>query len=117
LAKAIYPGRFIEGLDELAKGLGFGSTFLSKKRLERIVINKTGLDVKELEFKSMNSSNQIEERFFDLGYLKFDTQKGVYISKEPTTPYALENNNPEQVPTQIMEATTWYLNGKNIIFL
>lgn len=81
------------------------------------LINKSNLDIKALQFKSMDSSGYIEERFFDLGYLKFDDQKGVYISKEPTMYYQLKNNNPEKVPQQTMEALARYLNGTNIIFL
>lgn len=82
-----------------------------------LLINKSNLKITELQFKSMDSSYEIEERFFDLGYLKFDPQKGVYISKEPTQYYMLKNNDSKDVPLETIEAITRYLNGKNIIFL
>lgn len=81
------------------------------------LVNKSNLDIKVLQFRSMDSTQDIEERFFDLGYLKFDSQKGVYISKEPTMYYQLKNNSPEKIPQQTMEAVARYLNGKNIVFL
>jgi hypothetical protein len=88
-----------------------------KDQYQWLLINKTGLDVKELQFKSMDSSHEIEERFFDLGYLKFNTQKGVYISKEPSAQHLLENVSCEEVPTGMMEVIARHLNGSGIIFL
>ncbi|MDR6786535.1 hypothetical protein ABIE26_005279 [Pedobacter africanus] len=82
-----------------------------------LLINKMTLDVKELQFKAMDASHEIEERFFDLGYLKFDTEKGVYISKEPAAQYPLQNTSCDAIPGDIMEAIARHLNGNSIIFL
>jgi hypothetical protein len=79
-------------------------------RYQWLLINKKDLTIKALQFKSMDSSHEIEERFFDLGYLKFDYKKGVYISKEPSVQYPLENTNCEPVPARIIEAISGYLN-------
>ncbi len=45
---------------------------LKKDRFKWLMINKKTAVIKELRFQSMDSSHAIEERFFDLGYLKFD---------------------------------------------
>ena len=82
-----------------------------------LLINKLTLDVKELQFKAMDSSHEIEERFFDLGYLKFNTEKGIYISKEPATQYPLYNKSCDAIPGDIMEAIARHWNGNRIIFL
>lgn len=81
-----------------------------KDRYKWLLINKENLTIKEMEFKSMDSAYEIEERFFDLGYLKFDYHKGVYISKEPPLQYPLENTNCETIPDTIIGAITSYLN-------
>jgi hypothetical protein len=82
-----------------------------------LLINKLTLGVKELQFKAMDASHEIEERFFDLGYLKFGKEKGVYISKEPSVQYPLQNTNCDAIPGDIMEAIARHLNGNSIIFL
>lgn len=84
--------------------------FGQKERYKWLLINKENLTIKEMEFKSMDSAHEIEERFFDLGYLKFDYQKGVYISKEPALQYPLENTSCETVPDTIIGAITNFLN-------
>nr|WP_121271085.1 hypothetical protein [Pedobacter schmidteae] len=86
------------------------STFtLQKKQYQWLLINKENLSIKKLRFKSMDSSHEIEERFFDLGYLKFDAQKGVYISKEDAVQHPLKNTNCNQIPETIVDAITAYL--------
>ncbi|ACU05464.1 MULTISPECIES: hypothetical protein [Pedobacter] len=80
-----------------------------KDKFKWLLINKKTLSIKTLQFRSMDSSHEIEERFFDLGYLKFDAQKGVYISKEPTTQYQLENTDGQPIPDVIKEAVSLYL--------
>lgn len=86
-------------------------------RLKWLMVSKGTLEVKTLHFQSMDSSHEIEERFFDLGYLKFDAEKGVFISKESAAHSQLGHIANEEIPTEIMEAIARYLNGDGIIFL
>lgn len=87
-----------------------------KDKFKWLLINKETLNIKTLQFQSMDSSHEIEERFFDLGYLKFDAQKGVYISKDPSTQYQLENADCQPLPAKIMEALLNYLNPAIVTF-
>ncbi|MBB5440102.1 hypothetical protein HDC92_003800 [Pedobacter sp. AK017] len=88
-----------------------------KDHYKWLLINKRTMDVKEMRFNAMDSTAQIEERFFDLGYLKFDAQKGVYISKDPKEQYQLEKANCETVPEMIADAIAAYLDKTaSIIF-
>lgn len=89
---------------------------LHAKRNQWLLISKDSQQVRELHFSSMDSSHEIEERFFDLGYLKFDSKKGIYISKEPTAIHPIENTSCEEVPNTIMETIAKYLNGDGITF-
>lgn len=82
-----------------------------------LLISKEMLKIKELHTKSMDASHEIEERFFDLGYLKFNAKRGVFISKEPPVHHPLENAIQTLIPSRVMEAIARYLNGNNITFL
>ena len=84
---------------------------LKKDRLKWLMINKNTSVVKELHFQSMDSSHAVEERFFDLGYLKFDSQKGVFISKEPQAYYDLENTGGNEIPKEIATIIIKHLNS------
>jgi hypothetical protein len=44
-------------------------------------ISKDHLQITELNLKSIDSSRDVEERFFDEGYLKFNADKGILIEK------------------------------------
>jgi len=49
--------------------------------LEWFKISKDLLQVTPLNLKALDSSYDIEERFFDEGYLKFNATTGVFIEK------------------------------------
>ena len=65
-------------------------------RLKWVMVNKGTLEVKTLHFQSMDSS---------------------HFSKEPAAHSQLRHIANEEIPTEIMEAITRYLNGDGIIFL
>jgi hypothetical protein len=83
-----------------------------KDRFKWLMINKNSSAVKELHFQSMDSSHAIEERFFDMGYLKFDAEKGVFISKDPKAEHTLDNTANNDLPLQIETLIINYLEAK-----
>ena len=87
-----------------------------KDRFKWLMINKKTAIIKELHFQSMDSSHAIEERFFDLGYLKFDSEKGVFISKEPQAQHPLENAANNEIPHEIVEVVSKYLTEDGNIY-
>ncbi len=60
--------------------------------------------------KIFNTSKNFSRRFFDLGYLKFDSEKGVFISKELQAYYDLENTGSNQISQEIAAIITKHLN-------
>ncbi len=44
-------------------------------------VNKDQLHINILNLRAIDSSRDIEERFFEEGYLKFNAEKGIFIEK------------------------------------
>lgn len=44
-------------------------------------ISKDFQEIKPLRLQSIDSSREVEERFFDEGYLKFNPKSGIFIEK------------------------------------
>lgn len=59
-------------------------------RFKWLKVEKIQLNITCLHFKSMDSSGDIEERFFEEGFLKFDSIEGTFIEKFNTAQYALK---------------------------
>lgn len=78
-----------------------------------LLINKVTLAIQPLKFRSMDTSDQVEERFFDLGYLKFDLSQGVFIEKFNSGQHTLENRGNKDVPHKYIEAVSAYLSVTN----
>lgn len=76
-----------------------------------LLINKESLNIKPLEFKSMDASGQVAERFFDLGYLKFNPTAGVFIEKFNSGQHPLCNKNCEEVPDVYLNAIASFLSN------
>jgi len=79
-----------------------------------ILLHKKTLDIKTLQFGSKDNSAEVEERFFDLGYLKFDSRQGVFIEKYNAALHHLDNKSGEKVPEAYMSVIYNYLNKINI---
>lgn len=48
---------------------------------EWLKISKDLLQINALHLKAIDSSREVEERFFDEGYLKFNLKTGIFIEK------------------------------------
>ena len=76
-----------------------------------LLLDKKTQEIKSLTFRSMDSSGEVQERFFEQGYLKFNDQSGTYIEKFNSAQYQLDNCNPAILPVEIQEVVTDYLLG------
>ncbi len=75
------------------------------------LINKESLNIKPMQFKSMDASGQIAEHFFDLGYLKFNPIAGIFIEKFNSGQHPLSNKNCEEVPDVYLHAIDSFLSN------
>lgn len=75
-----------------------------------LMVEKSSSYIEKLIFRSMDSSGEIQERFFEQGYLKFNEQSGTYIEKFNSAQYQLENKSGQSLPSTIIQALTAYLN-------
>ena len=60
------------------------------EKLKWLIINKDTLAISELHFNSMDSSGEIEERYFQEGYLKFNATTGTFIEKYNSAQHPLD---------------------------
>lgn len=77
-------------------------------RFKWLKISKETLEITPLNFASMDSAGEIEERYFEEGYLKFDSKTGTFIEKYNSAQHALERKMglelPNNLTTSIMES-------------
>ncbi|TKC05967.1 hypothetical protein [Pedobacter frigoris] len=58
---------------------------------------------------SRDDSASVHERFFDMGYLKYDASTGVFITQENNQLHPLHNINCSEIPENIRLAVENYL--------
>lgn len=80
-----------------------------KRRYEWLLINKHSLAIQRMTLKTKDSSSSVQERFFDLGFLKYDTQSGVFIEAAGKDFHHLEHKGCEDVPEEYLLAVNTYL--------
>lgn len=76
-----------------------------------LILEKQSGNIQKLAFRSMDSSGEVQERYFDQGYLKFNSQNGTYIEKFNSGQHQLENKTGQSLPIEINKALTSYLNA------
>lgn len=74
-----------------------------------LFIDKKANHVQSLAFRSMDSSGEVQERFFEQGYLKFNDQTATYIEKFNSAQYQLDNHTGITMPTEVKNIVTTYL--------
>lgn len=74
-----------------------------------ILIEKSFLKVTKLQLKTRDDSNTVHERFFDIGYLKYDLSTGVFICQSNEALHPLEKTTCNDVPETILKAVENYL--------
>jgi hypothetical protein len=72
-------------------------------------VDKSTLEVNPLSFRSMDSSAQVEERFFEEGYLKFNEHDGTFIEKFNSGQHQLTNRKNTLLSEPIKDRIENYL--------
>jgi len=78
-------------------------------RYQWLKVNKTNFSVSYLNFRAMDASAQVEERFFEEGYLKFNYNQGTFIEKYNSAQHQLEQKNNFELPVRLKQAIDSYL--------
>jgi len=73
------------------------------EKFQWLRMEKSSLEISRLNFRSMDSSKDVEERFFEEGFLKFNTDTGTYIEKYNSAQHPLVNNSKQEIPTVVLE--------------
>ena len=81
----------------------------NKRRYEWLLISKETLWVKKLQLKTRDGSSWVQERFFDLGFLKYDSKSGVFIEAAAKDLHHLEHKGCEDIPKAYLSAVNSYL--------
>ena len=74
-----------------------------------LFLDKTTKQVHSLTFRSMDSSGEVQERFFEQGYLKFNAETATYIEKFNSGQHQLNNHTGITLPAEIKDTITAYL--------
>jgi hypothetical protein len=71
-------------------------------------ITKDQFDVSPLNLKAIDSSREVEERFFDEGYLKFSADQGIFIEKFNSGQHQYQILNNVEAENMFMPALQSY---------
>jgi hypothetical protein len=72
-------------------------------------IEKSTLHIAELNFASMDSSGEIEERYFEQGYLKFNGTTGTFIEKYNSAQHPLDRRIDFKISAPLENAIAEFL--------
>ncbi|TCC99916.1 hypothetical protein [Pedobacter psychroterrae] len=81
----------------------------NERRYEWLLIGKENLCIERMLLKTRDSSSSVQERFFDLGFLKYDSQSGVFIEAAAKDLHHLEHKGCDDIPQEYLSAVTGYL--------
>lgn len=90
--------------------LGEFSAISEKFKWLKIV--KQDLSISEMTFRSMDSSEQVEERYFEEGFLKFSKKSGTFIEKYNSAQHLLEHIPNELLPNEVFKEIETLLASK-----
>ncbi len=76
-----------------------------------LYIDKQSLTINQLWFKSIDSSDHVEERYFEQGYLKFNSKEGTFIEKFNSAQHQLINKSSDKTPAELTGVIEKYLAG------
>jgi len=79
------------------------------EKFKWLTIDKESMSVTQLHFKSMDSSGEIEERYFEEGYLKFNSSIGTFIEKYNSAQHPLNRQIDFKLSTAVENAITTFL--------
>ncbi|WP_316813786.1 hypothetical protein [Pedobacter heparinus] len=82
-----------------------------ERKYKWLLINKLTLSVKIMLLKNQDNSSVVHERFFDLGFLKYKGNSGVFIEADAKDLHHLEHKGCENIPQHYLTAVSKYLNA------
>jgi len=68
----------------------------------------------KLWFRSLDSSGEIEERYFEQGFLKFNNNQATFIEKYNSAQHSLDNRSTREIPAEIEIILEDYLKQPNL---
>ena len=91
------------------KRTGIPEHSTADEKFKWLKIDRETLEVQQLNFRSMDSSGQVEERYFEEGFLKFNANSGTYIEKYNSGQHQLENMSEQAPPKSVIDAIGMYV--------
>jgi hypothetical protein len=79
-----------------------------------LMIDKETLTITPLSFNSMDAAGEIEERFFEEGYLKFNNNIGTFIEKYNSAQHPLDRRLEWKITTSLSNAITEMLANESL---
>jgi len=84
-----------------------GSGYL--KHDEWLLLQKTDMSIKSMSLRSRDDSYEVQERYFNLGYLKYTPKEGIFIELANTGQHPLQTRNCEVIPAPYLSAVKNYM--------
>lgn len=69
------------------------------EKFKWLKFDKETNEISQLDFSSMDSSTEIEERYFEQGYLKFNNTTGTFIEKYNSAQHPLDRRMEFRIST------------------
>jgi hypothetical protein len=79
------------------------------KKFKWLKFDKETDQLSELEFSAMDSSGEIEERYFEQGYLKFNNSTGTFIEKFNSAQHPLDRRMEFRISTKLQNSILEFL--------
>ena len=91
------------------KRMDLPNTATASEKFHWLRIDKKSLKVTPLTFRSMDSSGEVEERYFEEGFLKFNPTIGTFIEKYNSAQHPLHHKGCLEVSPEVSKAVEHYL--------
>ncbi len=79
------------------------------KSYEWLLLQKSDMSISSLSLKSRDDSFYVQERYFNLGYLKYNQHDGIFIERSNTGQHPLENRECTGIPENYLQVVEDYL--------
>lgn len=81
------------------------------EKFKWLKFDKETNEISQLDFSSMDSSAEIEERYFEQGYLKFNNTTGTFIEKYNSAQHPLDRRIEFRISTILQNSILEFLNS------
>lgn len=87
---------------------GLPDNATAAEKFHWLKIEKENMTITPLTFGAMDSSGEVEERYFEEGFLKFNSISGTFIEKYNSAQHPLMVLNGDTLPDQITNSIAAY---------